>query len=311
MFGDNITSTPERSGQQQQQPTKQPSIVDPFQDIFFDQPFNPREGELNFVGQPDSSIVSFESLDPFSSPDLSVLSNNVNDVSDDPFAAFEFDGPKTTANNKPKVSNTTVGSHKASAVQQPLVDTEEPPPVPADPYGVRMSLILSPDETEQLSTNPLSVTGGVGTTTDKTDKANLKTWTTFDSDFGTSELGSTEIDKAKKRSSMFEESFSSKQSADMSNEQTVSPLKPPPRNRRRSSRPHTVYGEKGIKVDSQPQQPTSNKFDLSYIKPKTQTKDDTTPADPFMDLFMRKADNDLANVPSTDDDDLEYTSTHL
>ena len=310
MFGDDVTSTPERLGQQQQsQSTKQPSIVDPFQDIFFDQPFNPREGELNSVDQPDSSIISFESSDPFSSPDVSVLSNNVNDMSDDPFAAFEFDGP-TTANNKPRVSNTIAGSQKASAAQQPLVDTEELPPVPPDPYGVRMSLILSPDETEQLSTNPLAVTGGVEATTDKTDKAISKNWTTFDSDFGTLELGSNELDKAKKRSSMFEESFSSKQIADTSTEQTVSPLKPPPRNRRKSSRPHTVYGEKGIKVDSQPQQPTSNKLDLSYIKPKTQTNKDNTSTDPFMDLFMRKADNGLANVPSTNDD-LEYTSTHL
>ena len=291
MFGGDVTSTPERLGQQQQsQSTKQPSIVDPFQDIFFDQPFNPREGELNSVDQPDSSIISFESSDPFSSPDVSVLSNNVNDKSDDPFAAFEFDGPTTA--------------------QQPLVDTEELPPVPPDPYGVRMSLILSPDETEQLSTNPLAVTGGVEATTDKTDKANSKNWTTFDSDFGTLELGSNKLDKAKKRSSMFEESFSSKQIADTSTEETVSPLKPPPRNRRKSSRPHTVYGEKGIKVDSQPQQPTSNKLDLSYIKPKTQTNKDNTSTDPFMDLFMRKADNGLANVPSTNDD-LEYTSTHL
>ena len=304
MFGGNVTSTPEHLGQQQ---ATKPSIVDPFQDIFFDQPFNPREGELNSINQPNSSIVSFESSDPFSSPDLSILSSNVNDVNDDPFVAFEFDGPKTSTANKPRESNTTVGSHKESTVQQSLEGTEEPPPLPPDPHGVRMSLILSPDETEQLSTNPLSLTAGMGAVTDKTDKV-INNWTTFDTAFGTSELGSTEVTTAKKRSSMFEESFSSKQITDTSSEQMVSPLKPPPRNRRRSSRPHTVYGEKGIKIDSQ--QPTSNKFDLSYIKPKIQTQDDNTSADPFMDLFMRKNDNDLADVPSTTDG-LEYTSTHL
>ena len=83
---------------------------------------------------------------------------------------------------------------------------------------------------------------------------------------------------------MFEDSLSSNQYADVwsseksNKELTVSPLQPPPQNRRKkSSRPHTVYGGQGIKTDPQPQQPTSNTahWDLASIKPKVVTKDDS------------------------------------
>ena len=312
MFGGNISSTPEQPAQQQQRRLshKQPSIVDPFQDDFFDQPFNPLQGELYTLDQPDDSIT-FESSDPFSSPDLSVLSDNIGDTNDDPFTAFEF------ANDKPTTNGSAIDNHKETTaiVQQPLVDTEAPP-IPSDPMGVRLSLDLPPDVIQQSKIsggNPFSITATLGTTTDKTDKAMPKNWTTFDSDFGTV---STDPNKAKKRSSMFEESLSSKRitdsrSSNVSMEQTVSTIQPPPRSRRRSSRPHTVYGEQSIKTDTQPQQPTSKKplFDLTSIKPKTVKKDDGTLEDPFMDLFMRKPD-DLENVPSNNNG-LEYTSTHL
>lgn len=320
MFGSNSSSTPEQPAQQQQQQRrlshKQPSIVDPFQDDFFDQPFNPRQGEL--FDQPDDS-VTFESSDPFSSPDLSVLSDNIGDTNDDPFTAFEFDNP---AGDKPTTNGSGIDSCKetATAVPQSLVVDTEAPPVPPDPLGVRLSLDEPPDETLQQSKisaagNPFSIMETLGATTDKTDKGMPKNWTTFDSDFGPV---STDLNKAKKRSSMFEELFSSKQittdsrSSSTSVEQTVSPLQPPPRSRRRSSRPHTVYGEQSIKIDTQSQQPTPKKplFDLTSIKPKTVSKDDDTSKDPFMDLFMRMPDNDLANAPSSNND-LEYASTHL
>lgn len=306
MFGSNISSTPEQPAQQPQRlSTKQPSIVDPFQDVFFEQPFNPLEGELNSFNLPDDSIT-FESSDPFSSPDLSALSDNI-DGSDDPFTAFEFNSP---TNNKPTDNNpgTTV-------VQQPLVETEVPPSVPPDPYGVRVSLDQPPNETEQSkisSGNHFNITASLGATTSKKTSQN---WATFESD--RLATGLTDTDKAKKRSSMFEESFSTKQSidrrsSDVSKDQTVSPLKPPPRSRRRSSRPHTVYGDQGIKANSQPQQqPTTSKplFDFSSVKPKTKTKDNDT-SDPFMDLFMRKPDDELANMLSTTNG-VEYASTHL
>ena len=314
MFGGNSSSTPEQPAQQQQHRLshKQPSIVDPFQDDFFDQPFNPLQGE--FFNQPDDSIT-FESSDPFSSPDISVLSDNIGDTNDDPFTVFEFDNP---AGDKPTKNAPALDSCKetTTTVQQPLVDTATPP-IPPDPLGVRLSLDEPPDETLQQSKisaagNPFSITGTVGATTDKT---TLKNWATFDSDFG---AVSTDLNKAKKRSSMFEESLSPKQittdsrSSNASMEQTVSPLQPPPRSRRRSSRPHTVYGEQSIKIDTQSQQPTPKKplFDLASIKPKTVSKDDGTSKDPFMDLFMRMPDNNLANAPSNNND-LEYASTHL
>ena len=307
MFGGNISSTPEQPVQQQQKRLshKQPSIVDPFQDDFFDQPFN-LQGQLLF-DQPDDS-VTFESSDPFSSPDLSALSDNIGNTNDDPFTAFELDNP---ASDKPTTNGFAIDSHKETTgvVQQrlPLVENTEVPSIPPDPYGVRLSLDQPPDET-----NPFINTASLGATTDKTDKAMPKYWTTFDSNFGTV---STDLNKAKKRSSMFEESLSSKQitetrSSKASTEQTVSPIQPPPRNRRRSSRPHTVYGEQSIKAHTQPQQPKKPLFDLTSIKPKTVSKDEGTLEDPFMDLFMRKPDDNLANIPSNNDA-LEYTSTHF
>ena len=311
MFGGNSSSTPEQPAQQQQQRRlshKQSSIVDPFQDDFFDQPFNPLQSEL--FDQPDDSMT-FESSDPFSSPDLSVLSGNIGDTNDDPFTAFEFD------NNKPTTNGPAIDSHKetTSVVPQPLVDTA--PPIPPDPLGVRLSFDEPPDETLQQSKisaggNPFTITETLGATTDKTDEVMPKNWTTFDSDFG---AVSTDLNKAKKRSSMFEESFSSKKitesrSSNASVEQTVSPLQPPPRSRRRSSRPHTVYGEQSIKIDAQ-STPKKPLFDLASIKPKTVSKaDDDTSKDPFMDLFMRQPDDDLTNVPSSNNS-LEYASTHL
>lgn len=229
-----------------------------------------------------------------------MLTENL-DINDDPFTAFEFDGAK---NNQPTTSNSAAldSSQKdTTVVQQPL----EVPELPLDPYNVRGSVDGPPSETNQPSQTINLSTGS------SSDKAIAKNWTTFDSDFGTLESGSTDV---KKRSSMFEEPLSSKpitRSSDASTEQAVHTLKPPPRNRRRSSRPHTVYGEKSIKTDSQPQQSTPNKprIDLASIKPKQETKDKGPPEDPFMDLFMRKPDGLVNGTTSTNN--LEYTSTHF
>ena len=297
MFGD-ISSTPEQPPKQQQRKShRQSSVVNPFQDDFFDQPFDPLQDELVSFDQTDDSIT-FESSDPFSSPDLSALSDNIGDTNDDPFTALEFGNP---TNGKLRSDN-----HKETAAvdEQPSESTEIPP-IPPDPFGVRLSLDQPPDKSKTSPSNP-----GLQATTDKTDNMVVRrSWTTFNSTESPS--------KTKKRLSMFEESVSAKQStnsrlSNASNEQIVSPIKPPPRNRRKSSRPHTIYGEQNIKTDPQPQQSTPKKplFDLASIKPKIVRQEDSTSVDPFMDLFMRKPQGSLANVP-TNNNSLEYTSTYL
>ena len=299
MFGD-ISSTSEQPTQQQQWKShKQSSVVDPFQDDFFYQPFNPLQVSFE---QTDNSIT-FESSDPFSSPDLSALSDNIGDMNDDPFTAFEFGNP---TNDKPNSD-----SHKETAIadEQPSEGTEISS-IPPDAFGVCLSLDQPPDESKVSTINPF--TAGLGATTDKTDNVVARrSWTTFN---GTESI---EPSKVKKHSSMFEESVSAKQStnsklSNASEEQTFSPIKPPPRNRRKSSRPHTVYGEQNIQTDPWPQQSTPKKplFDLGSIKPKTVSQEDSTSEDPFMDLFMRKPQGNIANVPSNNNS-LEYTSTYL
>ena len=207
MFGD-ISSTPEHPAKQQQRKShKQSSVVNPFQDDFFDQPFDPLKDELVSFDQTDGSIT-FESSDPFSSPDLSALSDNIGDTNDDPFTSFEFGNPRSDSHKE----TTTVD-------EQPSEGTEIPP-IPPDPFGLRLSLDQPPHESKTSASNP-----GLQATTDKTDNMVARwSWTTFNSAESPS--------KAKKCSSMFEESVSAKEStnsrlSDASNEQTVSPIKPP------------------------------------------------------------------------------------
>ena len=307
MFTADDSSTPEQPPQQQA--VKPLSIVDPFQDDFFDQPFNPCQLDLDLLSQQDTS-VTFETSDPFSSPDVSVLSDGANDMNDDPFAAFEFNIPinvtPTTTNNP------TISSVKEKAVVEQHGKGNEIPAIPPDPLGVRESMEPSPlnnDQQAQSSgSNPLSVTASVGTAADTKDRAATKgSWTTFE------DVGFSDLNKTKKRSSMYESSLQHTDcwSSDTVKEQSVSPLRPPPRNRRKSSRPHTVYGGQGVQTHSQAQKQTPNrpKFDLASIKPKTPTSGESV-KDPFMDLFMRKPDDDIANL-SNDNSGLEYESTHF
>ncbi|XP_065905047.1 disabled homolog 1-like isoform X2 [Dysidea avara] len=321
-------STPEQPVQQQPQLLRKQSNIrqsatDPFTNDFFNQPFTPGNNEFGQFTIQDDSIVELSSADPFSSPEKSAV-NDEQETTDDPFTAFEFDNANKDSTNKETTTNEfdaydafasirhRDSAYISSALEQSQSNIETPTVAdliedtgPENIMPLDNSQPESPPSLLSTSTDPFSASF----TSSAVEEKEVLSWTTFDDGVKTSEpiYAVPDKTKKKKRSSIaspvgaFDETLSSVKSTDnpppstTKVSQTVSPLQPPPKNRRstnrKNSRPYTVYGD-SAQVNTTPK--ANKPFDLSSIKPKAATTDqleNKTSQDPFMDLFQRTDGN--------------------
>lgn len=303
--------------QQRRQSNLRPSATDPFTNDFFNQPFTAGNDEFDQFIVQDDSITELGSADPFSSPETTE-GNDQSETTDDPFTAFEFDNASKDNTKKETTINefdafSSLRHRDSAYISSALEQSQSQSPAVSDlleDIDPENSLPIDDSLTEPVpppSTDPF----GASFTNSMVEEKLVSSWTTFDDGTKTSEPIYAVPDKTKKKHSSiaspigaFDEAFTTVKSSDnppplaTKESQTVSPLQPPPKNRRstnrRNSRPHTVYGE-SAQADTTTPKPSKPLFDLSSIKPKAATTDqlekNKTSQDPFVDLFQRNDGN--------------------
>ena len=309
--------------QQRRQSNLRPSATDPFTNDFFNQPFTAGNDEFGQFTVQDGSTAELGSADPFSTPETTEV-NDQSETTDDPFTAFEFDNASKDTTKKENTTNefdafdafSSLRHRDSVYISSALEQSQSQPPAvsdlledidPENSLPIDDSLTEPPPSVPPPSTDPFRASFTSSTVEEK----QISSWTTFDDGTKTSEPVYAVPDKTKKKRSSiasptgaFDEAFTTVKSTDnppslaTKESPTVSPLQPPPKNRRstnrRNSRPHTVYGE-SAQADTTTPKTSKPLFDLSSIKPKAATTDqlekNKTSQDPFMDLFQRNDGN--------------------
>jgi len=323
LVGSSISIPEQPAQQQRRQSNLRPSASDPFKNDFFNGPFTLGNDGFGQFAVQDGELGSD---DPFSSPKTTAV-NDETETTDDPFTAFEFDNASKNSTKKEMTTNefdafdafSSIRHRDSAYISSALEQSQsniEPPVVsdlleeidPENSFPIDDSLTEPPPSVLPTSTDPF---GELLTSSTMAEEKQVPSWTTFDDSTKTSEPIYAVIDKTKKKRSSiaspigaFDEALSSAKSTDnpppltTKESQTVSPLQPPPQNRRSTnrkiSRPHTVYSD-SVQADTATT-PKANKppFDLSSIRPKAATTDqlkNKTSQDPFMDLFQRNDGN--------------------